>query len=75
VLLAPERLSAAGIGPDEERFTDAVERVNPALLSREVLGTSREEQPAGVVGTNALSRPSKGSSLGKTRSAARRSRA
>jgi predicted Zn-dependent peptidase len=32
VLLAPERLSAAGIGPDEERFTDAVERVNPALV-------------------------------------------
>ena len=30
-LLAPERLSFAGIGPDETRFADAVERVNPAL--------------------------------------------
>jgi predicted Zn-dependent peptidase len=33
-LLAPDRLSAAGIGPDETRFRDAVERVNPALLSK-----------------------------------------
>ena len=33
-LLAPERLSAAGIGPDEGRFRDAVSRVNPALLSK-----------------------------------------
>ncbi len=32
VLLAPERLSAAGIGPSEERFMDAVARVNPALV-------------------------------------------
>ena len=31
-LLAPERLSVAGIGPDEGRFADAVQRVNPALL-------------------------------------------
>jgi predicted Zn-dependent peptidase len=31
VLLAPERLSAAGIGPSEKRFRAAVERVNPAL--------------------------------------------
>jgi predicted Zn-dependent peptidase len=31
VLLAPEKLSAAGIGPQEERFLDAVERVNPGL--------------------------------------------
>jgi predicted Zn-dependent peptidase len=31
VLLAPERLSAAGIGPSEKRFAAAVERVNPAL--------------------------------------------
>ena len=31
VLLAPERLSAAGIGPNEERFRSAVARVNPAL--------------------------------------------
>ncbi|MBA2643707.1 MAG: insulinase family protein [Actinobacteria bacterium] len=33
-LLEPSRLSAAGIGPDEGRFRDAVERVNPELLSR-----------------------------------------
>lgn len=32
-LLAPERVSAAGIGPDEERFREAVERVNPALYA------------------------------------------
>jgi predicted Zn-dependent peptidase len=31
VLLAPARMSAAGIGPDEDRFAAAVERVNPAL--------------------------------------------
>jgi predicted Zn-dependent peptidase len=31
MLLAPERLSASGIGPDEEHFLRAVERVNPAL--------------------------------------------
>jgi len=31
-LLAPDRLSAAGIGPDEGLFRDAVARVNPALL-------------------------------------------
>jgi predicted Zn-dependent peptidase len=31
VLLAPERLSAAGIGPNEKRFLTAVERVNPGL--------------------------------------------
>ncbi|HET8968155.1 MAG TPA: pitrilysin family protein [Gaiellaceae bacterium] len=33
-LLAPERLSVAGIGPDEGRFRDAVRRVNPALLEK-----------------------------------------
>jgi hypothetical protein len=33
VLLAPERLSAAAIGPDEERFLGAIERVNPALAA------------------------------------------
>jgi predicted Zn-dependent peptidase len=32
VLLAPERLSAAGIGPSEDRFLDAVTRINPALV-------------------------------------------
>jgi predicted Zn-dependent peptidase len=31
VLLAPEKISAAGIGPSERRFLGAVERVNPAL--------------------------------------------
>ncbi|MBV8396745.1 MAG: insulinase family protein [Actinobacteria bacterium] len=31
ILLAPENLSAAGIGPDEERFLEAVERVTPTL--------------------------------------------
>jgi hypothetical protein len=31
VLLAPERLSVAGIGPGEERFRDAVERIDPRL--------------------------------------------
>jgi predicted Zn-dependent peptidase len=33
LLLAPERLSAAGIGPSEERFHEAVERVNPGLAA------------------------------------------
>ena len=31
VLLAPERLSAAAIGPSETRFVDAVERVTPTV--------------------------------------------
>jgi predicted Zn-dependent peptidase len=31
-LLAVRKLSAAGIGPDETRFRDAVERVSPSLL-------------------------------------------
>jgi len=34
VLLAPERLSAAGIGPSEERFHGAVAAINPGLLER-----------------------------------------
>ena len=34
LLFAPERLSAAGVGPREERFLDAVERINPALVAR-----------------------------------------
>jgi predicted Zn-dependent peptidase len=34
MLLAPEGLSVAGIGPDEGRFTDAVQRVNPRLLEK-----------------------------------------
>jgi hypothetical protein len=31
VLLVPEKLSAAGIGPSEKRFLSAVGRVNPEL--------------------------------------------
>ena len=31
VLLAPDKLSAAGIGPGEERFREAVRRVKPEL--------------------------------------------
>ena len=58
VLLEPELLSAAGIGPDESRFTTAVEQINPALLSREVLRTSREEDRAGALRARALSRQS-----------------
>jgi predicted Zn-dependent peptidase len=34
ILLAEDRLSAAGIGPSEKRFSAAVERVNPALVER-----------------------------------------
>jgi predicted Zn-dependent peptidase len=34
LLLAPERLSAAGIGPNEERFRAAIERANPGLVDR-----------------------------------------
>jgi predicted Zn-dependent peptidase len=34
LLLAPEGLSAAGIGPNEERFLEAVARINPALVER-----------------------------------------
>jgi predicted Zn-dependent peptidase len=33
-LFTPERLSVSGVGPDEDRFRAAVERVNPALLAR-----------------------------------------
>ena len=36
VLLAPERLSAAGIGPGEVQFRDAVGRINPALAGAAV---------------------------------------
>src|SRR5207248_8576197 len=32
VLLAPERMSAAGVGPDEDRFTTAVRHANPNLV-------------------------------------------
>ena len=34
VLLPPERLSASGVGPDEEQFRGAVERANPGLVAR-----------------------------------------
>ena len=33
-LFAPERLSAAGIGPRESRFRPRVARMNPALADR-----------------------------------------
>jgi predicted Zn-dependent peptidase len=33
-LLAPERLSAAGIGPSEDRFAEGLERVSPGLVAR-----------------------------------------
>ena len=33
-LLAPEKLSASGIGPSEERFRDAVRRITPELPAR-----------------------------------------
>ena len=33
-LLATDRLSIAGIGPDEAHFAEAAERVNPALAAR-----------------------------------------
>jgi hypothetical protein len=32
VLLAPDKLSAAGIGPDEAPFLTAVGPINPALV-------------------------------------------
>jgi predicted Zn-dependent peptidase len=34
LLLAPERLSAACVGPSEARFHEAVERMSPALVAR-----------------------------------------
>jgi predicted Zn-dependent peptidase len=34
LLLAPELLSASGVGPDEEWFHRAVERANPGLVAR-----------------------------------------
>jgi predicted Zn-dependent peptidase len=33
VMLEPERLSAAGIGPSEERFLEGVERIHPGLAA------------------------------------------
>ena len=36
VLLTPDKLSASGIGPSEERFRDAVRRIRPELPSRAV---------------------------------------
>jgi predicted Zn-dependent peptidase len=33
-LLVPERLSASGVGPDEDKFRGAVERVNAGLVSQ-----------------------------------------
>jgi predicted Zn-dependent peptidase len=34
VLLPTERLSASGVGPDEQQFRTAVEHANPALVAR-----------------------------------------
>jgi predicted Zn-dependent peptidase len=34
VLLPPERLSASGVGPEEDQFRRAVERANPSLVAR-----------------------------------------
>jgi hypothetical protein len=34
VLLAPDTLSASGIGPSEDRFVAAVEQVHPGLPAR-----------------------------------------
>jgi len=34
VLLGPEKLSVAGIGPREDRFREAVRPLNPALLAQ-----------------------------------------
>jgi predicted Zn-dependent peptidase len=34
VLLAPERLSASGVGPDEDRFRSAIQRANADLVAR-----------------------------------------
>jgi predicted Zn-dependent peptidase len=34
MLFVPERLSAAGVGPDEDRFRRAVSLANPALVTR-----------------------------------------
>jgi predicted Zn-dependent peptidase len=34
MLLAPERLSASGIGPSEGRFREAVRRIDPSLAAR-----------------------------------------
>jgi predicted Zn-dependent peptidase len=33
VLLAPSRISAAGIGPNEDRFLEAIERIHPGLAA------------------------------------------
>ena len=33
VLLEPARLSVAGIGPNDDRFTEAVERIHPGLAA------------------------------------------
>ena len=34
VLLSPDRLSASGVGPDEDRFRAAVQLANPHLVAR-----------------------------------------
>ena len=49
VLLAPEQLSAAGIGPSEERFLAAVERVHRGCPSRPPPESSGHGHPHTVV--------------------------
>src|SRR5205085_2138900 len=49
LLLAPDRLSAAGVGRSEERFREAVERLSPALGSRAAGHLPR----AGIIGRHA----------------------
>ena len=36
-LWSPDRLSAAGIGPDEERFDEALAAIGPALVETSVM--------------------------------------
>ena len=53
VLLAPEKLSAAGIGPSEERFLEAVERVNPGARARRVKVVALRPRRQGRLGARA----------------------
>jgi predicted Zn-dependent peptidase len=67
VLLAPGSLSAAGIGPDELRFAEAVEGINPALSSREALRASRDGEGAEPLASPAPVRRSEGSDVVRAR--------
>ena len=66
LLLAPEKLSTSGIGPSEELFLAAVERVNPALTP-----PRREFRPQRT-GRQGRPRPRSGARRGRAR--ARRAR-